>query len=155
MPQKTQVESGARIIPAIETATTTKSVSSLIVTPVPDVERDGKSVGSIDGETGEDEADAVLRMLRKNNSRKPPAPLDLRMGCFTESPETSEGEESAEKTTGEGVSGAGKGSLQSLLMQVVGQVANYNERINQETDNRKAIVKMLETKSRAMDTLPS
>ena len=105
-------------------------------------------VGRID--TGDSdpnkEADAVLKLLRNSKNRQGVQAIDLKMGCFTESPDTLSSD-SAEKATGEGGStgGLSRPGLQSLLMQVVGQVASYNERMTQETDNRKAIVKMLES----------
>lgn len=93
------------------------------------------------------EADAVLKLLRRSKEEQGGQPFDVKMGCFTESPFSPDdhGDGSEKATAGNTGSSMSKPGLQSLLMQVVGQVANYNDKIAQETDNRKAIVKMLES----------
>lgn len=92
------------------------------------------------------EADAVLKLLRRTKGKQGVEPINVKMGCFTESPlPYPADDDGSEKATANSGSSLSKPGLQSLLMQVVGQVANYNERIAQETDNRKAIVRMLES----------
>lgn len=119
-------------------------------TPIPVTPKDGvQRAGKIDAGDMPDpnkEADAVLKLLRESKKKQGAQSINLKMGCFTEQTDDPMSDDSIGKATGNGGSPSPSSpGLQNLLMQVVGQVANYNDRIAQETDNRKAIVKMLES----------
>ena len=147
----------SRVGPIESVATTAATLPATAVVPAPDAVKPPAAaaaapVAPIRSAKSQD-TDAVLHLIRASGQQTregPLRPISLRMrdlACMSD--EESDGTATDAMKATPAFPGSSSGNplsqakLQSLLMQVVGQVASYNERMTQENDARKAIIKVL------------